>query len=170
MEPPGPGLHRGAAAGAAALIVLSTGDVFLLAALLGVAAASAAAGLTSTAVAVALATRWGSSSLAAAAGAQAVLGPALVVGPWPALASGWCAAAALLLAAPAGIAAPVFGAAAALVAAGPGATTVGNTAIRLGALAAGGAVAWFLVPRLPTNVRRAAPVLGLAAAALAVLS
>jgi hypothetical protein len=170
VEPPGARLSRGAAAGAAALILLSTGDLFLLAVLLGVAAATVPAGVTGAAVAVAVSTRWGSSSLAAAAGAQAVLGPALVVGPWPALVSGWCAAAALLLAAPPGLVAPVFGAAAALVAAGPGATSLGNGAIRFGALAAGAAAAWFLVPRVPTAVRRAGPAVAAAAAALAVLS
>jgi hypothetical protein len=162
-------LRLAAAAGAAALVVLSTGDAFLLAFLLGVAAWRVAAGATGMLVAVMLLARWGSSSLAAAAGAQAVLGPALVVGPWPALVSTWCAVAALLLAAPVGLAAPIFGAAAALVAAGPGATSAENAAARIAALAVGAAAAYILVPRVDERVRRAAPVLAALSAALVVL-
>jgi uncharacterized membrane protein YgaE (UPF0421/DUF939 family) len=63
--------------------------------------------------------RWGTASLAAAAGAQAVLGPALLVGSWRAAASAAFAALALVLLARDRRTAPAFGLAAAAVAAGP---------------------------------------------------
>ncbi|HVF75945.1 MAG TPA: hypothetical protein VM938_12945 [Acidimicrobiales bacterium] len=147
----------------------STGDAFLLALLLGFAARSRLVGATTTAVAVALLARWGSSSLAAAAGAQAVLGPAFLLLPVPSMASTWLAAAALLLVAPVGWLAPLFGATAGLVAAGPGVTSPLDALVRLAALAAGAALAWFVAPRLAlTWVPRLAPGLAVAAAALAV--
>jgi hypothetical protein len=67
--------------------------------------------------------RWGSTSLEAWAGAQAVLGPAGGVGPAPAAASAWLGAAALILALgrrPDPIRALPAGIAAATVLAGPG--------------------------------------------------
>ncbi|HEV3227096.1 MAG TPA: hypothetical protein VGZ52_09680 [Acidimicrobiales bacterium] len=82
-----------------ALAVTSRGDVVVLAVLLGFGAGVADSGV---AVAFALSSalvRWGSSSLAAIAGAQAVLGPAGWTGSAPAVASAWFAAVALVLAA-----------------------------------------------------------------------
>ena len=90
-----------AAATAAALVlaVLSRGDALVLALLLVLAAWR----LTAIAVLpalVAVSWRWGSTSLEAWAGAQAVLGPAGVVGPARAAAACWLAATAVVLAAP----------------------------------------------------------------------
>ena len=171
MEPLGPRLHGREAAGvaAAALVLTSTGDAFLLAVLLAFAARSRLVGATTAGVAVALLARWGSSSLAAAAGAQAVLGPAFLLLPVPSMASTWLAAAALVLVAPLGRLAPLFGAAAGLVAAGPGMTSPLDALLRVAAMAAGGALAWFAAPRLAmTWASRIAPGVALAAAALAV--
>ncbi len=90
------------AASAAALLlaVLSRGDAFVLAALLTLAAWHLPALPAVLAALLATSWRWGSTSLEAWAGAQAVLGPAGVVGPGRAAAGAWCAAAALVLAAP----------------------------------------------------------------------
>ena len=77
----------------------SRGDVAALALLLGLGSMSA---LTATTVALALASslvRWGSPSLGAIAGAQAVLGPAGWTGSGLAVGSAWTAAAAVVLAA-----------------------------------------------------------------------
>jgi hypothetical protein len=97
-----------AAAAAVAVAAASAGDVAVLAAALALAHAGGRprpGPASAAAVAVALAgasvvLRWGSSSLTALAGAQAVLGPAGWVGPPRAAASSWCAAAALVLATP----------------------------------------------------------------------
>lgn len=185
VEPPGPHVRRrqaapslsasdlrlGAAAGAASLVLLSTGDAFLLAVLLGVAALDVLAGGTVAAVGVVLLARWGSSSLTAAAGAQAVLGPGFLVGPRPAAAAITLAAVSLVLVAPAGLVAVAFGAAAGLVAAGPSAGSIGDAAVRALGLGAGAAAGWFLVPRLPAwrVPRWTGPVTAAAAILLAVL-
>lgn len=92
-----------AAATAAALVLaaLSRGDALVLGVLLVVAAWR----LTALAVLpalVAVSWRWGSTSLDAWAGAQAVLGPAGVVGPARAAAACWLAATAVVLATPTG--------------------------------------------------------------------
>ena len=78
----------------------STGDTLLLGVLLGVAAGRVAAGVAAVLALASVLVRWGSPSLEALAGAQAVLGPAGTVGSTAAAASAWCAAAALVLAAP----------------------------------------------------------------------
>lgn len=138
VEPPGshvpprrwltePTLIRVAAAAAAAVLaVTSTGDAFVLAAALGVAAWRPAPALAAGAALAAASWRWGSSSLEAVAGAQAVLGPAGWVGPPMAAAGCWLGAVALVAAtpgipasAPRGMAAAASGAAAAVVVAGP---------------------------------------------------
>ena len=62
--------------------------------------------------------RWGRSSLDAVTGAQAVLGPAVAVGPVLYAASSWSAAAAVLAAAPPGWRAVPFGLLAGLLASG----------------------------------------------------
>ena len=152
----------------------STGDALLLGVLLGVAAGRVAAGVAAVLALGSVLLRWGSPSLEALAGAQAVLGPAGTVGTTAAAASAWCAAAALVLAAPrleqqlpwrVGAAVP-FGVAAAavVVGAGPG----GRLGLRIaGSVAAAvlAAAATFLPGRLKAAAAVAA---GGAAVALAV--
>jgi hypothetical protein len=67
----------------------------------------------------AVAVRWGTTSLGAMSGAQSLLGAAGWVGPGLAAASCWCAAAALVVAAPRTPAAIASGVAAGLVIVGP---------------------------------------------------
>jgi hypothetical protein len=112
--------------------------------------------------------RWGSGWLVAVTGAQAVLGPAGVVGPPSAAASSWLAAAALVVAVPGSslLAALAVGAGAGVVVAGPagldgGATRVAAT-LALTLVAVGiGRLRWRRVPAV------LALVLAVAAAALA---
>ena len=114
-------------------------------------------GLTVGAVGATLVARWGTSSLPAIGGAQAVLGPAVVVEPVLGAIAVLLAAASLVLVAPSGFVAPVFGAAAGIVMAGPAPTGVVDLLLRLVAVAGGGALAWWLQPRLPDRARAAAP-------------
>jgi len=81
------------------LAVASRGDVVVLAALLGLGVGRPASALAAAGALVAALVRWGSPSLEAIAGAQAVLGPAGWTGSTAAVASTWLAAAALVLAA-----------------------------------------------------------------------
>jgi len=128
-------VRTGAAVAALVLAVLSRGDALVLAALLAVVAWRPAA-LAVVPALLASSWRWGSTSLEALAGAQAVLGPAGIVGPAVAATASWLAAAAILLSVPshvggmgrreAGAGAPnrlvgaaAAGAAAAAVVAGP---------------------------------------------------
>jgi hypothetical protein len=138
----------------------------VLAVLLGIAAADLAAGVVAVAAILTFAVRWGSTSLDAIAGAQAVLGPGGAVGPVTAAAATWCAATAQVLAAPPGWPAAAFGAAAALGVAGPAPGRPLDVAVRVGATAAAMVVAMAAGRRLP---RRPAQLtaLVLAAAALA---
>lgn len=71
-----------------------------LAALVALALTTVAGAWAAAMVALVMAWRWGTGSLDAVAGAQAVLGPGLLVGPVVAAASTWLAAGALLLATP----------------------------------------------------------------------
>jgi hypothetical protein len=146
LEPPGPDLPpragltisgvdllRGAAAVAALVIaLLSRGDALVLAGLLVLASWRLTAGAIIVPALVAASWRWGSTSLEALAGAQAVLGPAGLVGPERAATAAWLAAAALVLSVPArarsagpqlviGVVIAATGATAALVVAGPAA-------------------------------------------------
>ena len=90
-------LARAAAATAAlVLAVLSRGDAVVLAALLAVTAWRVPA-LVLLPATIAATWRFGSTSLEALAGAQAVLGPAGLVDPVRAAAASWCAAAAVVL-------------------------------------------------------------------------
>ncbi len=89
-------LRLGAALAAVVLAVLSRGDTLMLASLLVIAAARPAAVAVVPAL-VAASWRWGSTSLDALAGAQAVLGPAGFVGPTTAALGTWLAAVAVLL-------------------------------------------------------------------------
>lgn len=157
-----------AAAAAATLLALTaTGDTVLLAFLLGLVAMSALVGGVAAGVAAAVILRWGTSSLEAVSGAQAVLGPAVLVGSPLEIASAVLAALALVLICPPGLAAVPFGAAAALLAVGPAAENLNDALVRLAAtvVAAGLATACgrWLHPRLSRPA-------GAAAAALAVLT
>jgi hypothetical protein len=128
-----------AATVAAALIaLLSVGSWEVLAVLLAVVAWDSVAAGALLASTVALAARLGSTSLPALAGAQAVLGPAVMTRPPAAAASSAMVAAAILLVAPNGVRAIPFGLAAALLVAGPAAGDATAVAVRL--LAAGGCV------------------------------
>lgn len=93
-------VRGGAAAAAVVLAVLSLGDALVLAAVLVVIAWRLPALVVVPAL-LASSWRWGSTSLDALAGAQAVLGPAGLVGPTPAAAASCLAAAALVLSSPA---------------------------------------------------------------------
>ena len=122
----------GSATGAALLAVTVTGDALFLGVVLGVAALDAVAGATAVLAGIGVLGRWGSTSLAALAGGQAVLGPAGWTGPATAVLSSWAAAAALVLVAPRErVPAAAFGLFAAAVVAGPAVTDVSD----VGALA-----------------------------------
>lgn len=168
---PVPAIRLAAGAGAGILLLTSSGHPLVVAVLLGMVAANATAGLTSALAGIAAALRWGTGSLSASAGAQAVLGPAADVGP--ALAAGGSVAGAVgvVLVSPGGWAAIPFGLAAGLLVAGPSAITAGDAAIRFGAAGACIALAWASGRLLPRRI--ALPlglVAGLASVALQVLS
>lgn len=159
-------LGLAALAGATALAATSSGDVVLLAVLLGLAAADLTAGVTAALALVAVAVRWGSTSLDAIAGAQAVLGAGGLVGPAAAVAAAWAAGAALVLAPRREWQTVAFGAAAALCVAGPSVAGPGDAAVRAAGVIAGVGAALVLGRRVPEPTRRRAA-LGAAAAALA---
>jgi len=92
-------LRLGAAVAALVLAALSRGDAVVLAAGLAIATWRPLPVLSLAGAAAASSWRWGSSSLEAWAGAQAVLGPAGWVGPSTAAAASWAAGVAVLLAA-----------------------------------------------------------------------
>ena len=171
VEPSGPdvldrlrpvtGLQLAAAAGAALMALTSSGDVLLLGVLLGVAAADVVVGAAAVGVGLAVLGRWGTSSLAALAGGQAVIGAAGATGPAVLAASAWCGAAALVLTAPARpVAALAFGLAAADVVAGPAVVSVhgGGTklAIRVAASLVAVLVAWHAGSQVPRRLARLA--------------
>lgn len=109
LEPPGPhvparhGLspfgaaRAGAAAAAVLLAALSQGDAVALSVALALAVWRPIPVLAVAGALGASSLRWGSTSLEAWSGAQAVLGPAGVVGPAQAAVSAWSAAVALVL-------------------------------------------------------------------------
>ncbi|MEY2478518.1 MAG: hypothetical protein QOG87_3833 [Actinomycetota bacterium] len=171
----GPQPHRSlrlaATAASLALILSSSGDVVLAAVLLGVAALDVAVAGVGVGVALAVLGRWGTTSLAALAGLQAVVGPAGLRGSTIAAASSWVAAGALLVVAATvsrRLPAAALGLTAALVVAGPAVATVSDGAIRLGA-GAGGALLGALVAGRSTG-RIATPVALVLAAVAPVLS
>ena len=82
------------------LVATSTGDVLLVGVLAGVATLDLLTGGVAIAAGLATLFRWGSPSLTAVAGSQAVLGPGGLVGPAAGAASAWLAAAAVVLVAP----------------------------------------------------------------------
>jgi len=177
LEPLGPNLrsraHRsltnlqiGAAAGAAVMALTSTGDVLLLGVLLGVAAGDVEASVASVLAGLVVLGRFGTTSLAALAGAQHVVGPAGATGPVVLAAASWCAATALSFSTRAELAiAAVFGLAAADVVAGPALGHGGEAiAVRVAASLIAVAVAWFVggwvPPRLARTVALSAGAIG----------
>jgi hypothetical protein len=135
----------------------------LVAIAIGYPLAAATAGLALLATSI----RWGSGWLVAFTGAQAVLGPAVFVGPAAAAVSSWLAAAALVVAVPdrSIIVATGSGAAAALLVAGPGGW--GGVAVRVVATVALVAAA-VLSGRLGRPRERALGAAALAAAAVVI--
>jgi hypothetical protein len=164
-------LQLGAAAGAAALALSSTGDVLLLGALLGVAAADLAIGAAGVLVGLTVLGRFGTTSLSALAGAQHVVGPAGTTGPVLLAAASWCGAIALAVASRGELAiAAVFGLAAADLVAGPAAHGAHALAIRVAASLVAVAVAWFAGGWLPPRLTRVAAVVAGVAGVLLVLA
>jgi hypothetical protein len=162
----------GAAMATVIMVVTSTGDIILLGALLGLAACDAVAGGVAILAGISVIGRWGTSSLAALAGGQAVVGAAGWTGSDLLVASSWCGALALLLVCPPGLApAAAFGATAAQLVAGPAlgeGSSAGAIALRILAPLGGmaGAIAMArLVP--PSVARTVALAVGVAAAGLA---
>jgi hypothetical protein len=149
------------------MALTSAGDVLLLGVLLGVAAGDVEAGAASVLAGLVVLGRFGTTSLAALAGAQHVVGPAGTTGPVLLAAAAWCAAAALTLSTRAEFAiAAVFGLAAADVVAGPAVHSAESLAVRLAASLLAVAAAWFAGGWVPPRLARPA---ALAAGALGVL-
>jgi hypothetical protein len=135
----------------------STGDVLLLAVLLGVAAADVAVGAAAVLAGLTVLGRFGSTSLAALAGAQHVVGPAGTTGPALLAAAMWCAALAFVLGARGElIVAAGFGLAAANVVAGPAAHGADSLAIRMAASLLAVMLAWFIGGWMPARLTRVA--------------
>jgi hypothetical protein len=153
------------------MALTSAGDVLLLGVLLGVAAGDVEGGAASVLAGLVVVGRFGTTSLAALAGAQHVVGPAGATGPVLLAAASWCAAAALLFSTrsefPIGA---VFGVAAANVVAGPAFHSAESFAVRLAASLLAVAAAWFIGGWVPTRLARAAGVLAGALGVLFVLA
>jgi len=151
----------------------SSGDVLLLGVLLGFAAADLAVGATGVVVGLAVVGRWGTSSLAALAGGQAVVGAAGVTGPALLAASAWCGAAALTLAAPRRpVATVAFALAAADVVAGPAALSSGGgpLAVRVAASLVAVLLAFFAATWIPPRLARVAALVVAVSAAMLVVA
>jgi hypothetical protein len=152
--------------GAAGLLALtSSGDVYLLAVLLGLVVADAiSAGMCALAL-TALVVRYGTSSLAAVAGAQGVLGPAAFSGGPLFVAATWAAALSVALISRGGLPLVAFGLTAGAILAGPAPGEPLDLAVRIGGAILGLALAWGGARYLPRRLTRP---LALAAAAVAV--
>ena len=162
-------LRAGLAVAAALMAATSVGDVLLVAVALAVVAADVVVGAGVLLAAASVVIRWGSSSLGALAGNQAVLGGAGWSGSIAAAASAGCAAGAVLVATPPGVLpALAFGLGAATVVAGPG--IGGAVGVRVAASIVGVGVAWLLgrlaSPPWTRGVAAAAGALAVAMAAL----
>ena len=164
IAPPVPTIRLAAGAGAVVLLLSSSGHVVVVGVLLGVVALDATAGVSSIVAGLGAALRWGTGSLQVAAGAQAVLGPAVVVGPELAAAGAGAGGLALLLACPGGWAAVPFGLAAGMVAAGPAATSGPDAALRVVAALAAVGAGWLSGRFLPKRVAQPAALVAAAAA------
>lgn len=155
---------------AAVVFATSTGDVFVPAALVAVALSpwsGAAVGLAGAATVA----RWGTTDLGLVAGDQAVLGAAAATGPaLAAVSSGLAGLAVLVAVAPATAdrrpRVLVGAAGGAVLVAGPALSSAADAGLRLGALAVGLALAWFVTAR--GVARRIPPWLGAAVGAGAV--
>ena len=162
-------LRTGAGVGAASLALSSTGEVVLLAVLLGAAAGELVVGAVAMMATAAVALRWGTTSLDAIGGAQTVLGPAVTVGPPLAAASMWFAAAALVLVRARGLTALLFGITAGVIVAGP-AGAAGQLALRGAAAVLGAGLALGAQRFAPPAARSLALVLAAGAVVLALLA
>jgi hypothetical protein len=142
--------------------------VLFVGVLLGLAAVDMAVGVSAVLVGLAVLARWGTTALGALAGLQAVLGPAGLTGRALGIASSWCGAGALAVAAalvPRRVTAAAVGLLAALVVAGPAASGAGTSLLRFGAAAAGAGTGAVLAGR--SSGRFTEPLaVGLAAVAL----
>jgi hypothetical protein len=146
----------------------------LVAVLLGLAAVDTAIAGVGALVALSVLGRWGTTSLSALAGLQAVVGPAGLRGSAIATASSWVAAAALLTASATmsrRLPALAAGLTAALVVAGPSVPTASDALVRGGAAIAGAGLAALVAGRVPRRAGIPAALgLGAAAAVLSVLA
>jgi hypothetical protein len=142
------------------MALTSTGDVLLLGVLLGVVAGDVEAGAASVLAGLVVLGRFGTTSLAALAGAQHVVGPAGATVSVLLAAAAWCAALALSLSTRAELAiAAVFGLAAADVVAGPAVGGGGQAvAVRLAASLLAVAVTSFVGGWVPSRLARPAAV------------
>jgi hypothetical protein len=141
-RPDRPAAVRALAVAALVLAVTSKGDALVLGVVLLLLELRPATFVAVSAALAASSWRWGSTSLDALAGAQAVLGPAGWVGPTAAAAGSWLAALALLLTLSRGtdpIRLAAIGATVAAVVAGPG--PGGQLAVRAGVAVAAAAAA-----------------------------
>jgi hypothetical protein len=170
---PSPVLAVGLAAGAALLATASRGDALVLGLLLVALGLAPTTGAAVAGALVASSWRWGTTSLEALAGAQAVLGPAGGVGSSASAAGSWLAAGAIVLAlgrrpdpvraVPAGIAA-----AALLAGPAPGGDVPIRVFVALGAAAAAFGIGHLRATR--PQVDRALAVLAAAAGLAAVVA
>jgi len=152
------------------MALTSAGDVLLLGVLLGVAVGDVEAGAASVLAGLVVLGRFGTTSLAALAGVQHVLGPAGTTGPVLLAAASWCAAAALIFSTRSEFTmAAVFGVAAANVVAGPAVHGAESLAIRLAASLVAVAVAWFVGGWVPPRLARTTAVVAGALGVLLVL-
>ena len=159
-------------AAAAALLVTTTGDALLACVLIGLAAGDAIVGGVAVAAILGTLARFGSTSLAGIAGAQAVLGPAVAVRPFVGAAGSALLALACVAVAPrrewwAGV---PLGLLAGVVALGPSAVSWPDAVVRVAGAALGVGLVVFGLPRLPALPRWLAPALALVGLALAVAS
>lgn len=160
-------LHVALVSAAAVVALTSSGDAFFLAALLGLVAADIAVAGVGALVAMSLTIRYGTSSLAAAAGAQAVLGPGGLVGDPLSAAAAWLGALALAFVGPRGLPMLAFGLAAGAVVAGPDAAGPVEAAVRIAGALGGLGAAWAAARYVPRRIARWS---GAGFAALAVLA
>jgi hypothetical protein len=138
----------------------STGDVLLLAVLLGVAAADVAVGAAAALGGLAVLGRFGSTSLAALAGAQHVVGAAGTTGPVALAGAMWCAALAFALGSRGELLVAVAcGLSAANVVAGPAVHSADALAIRTASSLVAVTFAWYVGGWVPPRLARASAVL-----------
>lgn len=157
-------------AAAAALLFITTGDGLLAAVLIGLAAADALTGAIAAAAVLGTLARFGSTSLAGIAGAQAVLGPAVAVRPAiGALGSALLALSCIATAPPTAPVAVPLALLAGVVAVGPSATSLPDAALRVLGMGAALGLVW-MKRRLRPIPAWAAPAMAAAGLALTVLA